>query len=331
MPAFDLAAEMLAQPAFPAAELELVKQEWLAGYEQQLHDPQAIADQTFAALRSPYAKADPRYPATAQDEIAEVKAASLGDVVRFYHDIAGAGHGELVVVGDFDAAKISSRVEQLATTWKSMAAYTRLPYRTFDVAGVHKSIDVKDKENSVLVLGEDVKIADTDADYPALMIANQVLGGDSGARLYMRLRETEGLSYDVHSSVWGGELDDAGGFHGTAIVAPQNLAQAQASFLDEIARLATGADRSTAELERAKDAWLKDRDTSLSDDAYVVTLLGGQLYDQRTHGLRAAGARGGQGADRGGCRARRGEVHRAGSADRRRRGGSREGERAVIV
>ncbi len=271
---------MLAQPAFPAAQLELIKQEWLAGYAQQLHDPQAIADQTFAALRSPYAKSDPRYPATAQDEIDAVKAATVGEIARFYRELAGAGHGELVVVGDFDAAALAPHVEKLTSAWRSKAAYTRLPYRTFEVAGVRKSIDVKDKENSVIVLGHDVKISDADPDYAALVIANQILGGDAGARLNMRLRETEGLSYDVHSSVWGGELDDAGGFRGTAIVAPKNLAKAEASFLDEITRLATGA-IDAAELERAKASWLSDRDTSLSDDSYVVSLLGGQLYDQR--------------------------------------------------
>ena len=111
---------------------------------------------------------------------------------------------------------------------------------------------------------------DTDADYPAWLMLSQVLGGDTGSRLWFRLREHEGLSYGVSTWAFADAFDEAGGFGGYAIVAPQNLAQGQglAARRDRQDRERQG--RRTRSSQRAKDAWIKDQDTSLSDDNYVV-------------------------------------------------------------
>jgi zinc protease len=110
---------------------------------------------------------------------------------------------------------------------------------------------------------------------------SQVLGGDTGARLWFRLREHEGLSYGVSSWAFAGAFDDAGGFGGYAILAPQNLSKAKTSLLEEIGKIASGK-VDDKELQHAKDAWIKDQDTSLSDDNYVVQMLSNQLYRGRT-------------------------------------------------
>jgi zinc protease len=107
------------------------------------------------------------------------------------------------------------------------------------------------------------------------------VGGGTGSRAWMRLREHEGLSYGVQTWAWADSFDDAGGFGGYAIVAPQNLAKAKASLLEEVDKITSG--KVTAdELGHAKDTWIKDHDTSLSDDGYVVRMLGQQSYTGRT-------------------------------------------------
>jgi len=110
---------------------------------------------------------------------------------------------------------------------------------------------------------------------------SQVLGGDTGARLWFRLREHEGLSYGVSTWAWANPFDEAGGFGGYAILAPQNLSKAKTSLLDEIAKIASG-NASEKELQHAKDAWIKDQDTSLSNDNYVLQMLSNELYRNRT-------------------------------------------------
>ncbi len=145
---------------------------------------------------------------------------------------------------------------------------------------MQKSIDVKDKENTVVALGEDLSLRDTDPDYPAWMVMNNVLGGGTGSRLWMRIREHEGLTYGVATWVFGGALDDYGGVGGYMIVAPQNLAKAKASMLDEFAKM-TSTPVSDTELAQAKDAWIKDEDTNLASDRFVMGMLASQLRSNR--------------------------------------------------
>src|SRR6185369_5632943 len=105
-----LAAECLRDPAFPPSEFETLKQETLAGIEQDKSDPQQIASTAYQRHLSPYPKGDVRYVSTPEEDIAEVKAATLEDVKKFYADFYGASVGELAVVGDFDAKEIEKIV-----------------------------------------------------------------------------------------------------------------------------------------------------------------------------------------------------------------------------
>nr|HEX4319003.1 pitrilysin family protein [Kofleriaceae bacterium] len=280
-PSLDLATEILREPTFPAKELEIVKQEALAQLEQQLKDPESIAFTTLQGIQQPWPKSDPRYHPSTQEQIDEIKKVSIGDIEAFYKEFAGAGKGELVVIGDFDPKAITAKVEAITAGWTTKKPYKRLDEKVFGVAGQQKSVDVKDKENTVVVLGEDISLRDTDPDYAAFMVMNNVLGGGTGSRLWMRIREHEGLTYGVQSWVFAGSLDDAGGIGGYMIVAPQNLAKAKGSLLDEFTKITTGT-VTDDELKQAKDTWLKELDTNLSSDSYVAGILENQLFRGRT-------------------------------------------------
>ncbi len=279
--ALDLAAELLTTPSFPDKELEVARQEQLAGLEQQLQDPGAVAFNTLSQLSSKWPKSDPRYAETTAEQIASVKKVTAGEIKQFYKDFAGAGHGELAVVGDFDTAAVTAQVEKLFAAWQTKKPYARLAEKAWGMPGAAKSINIKDKEQTTIAIGEDVMLRDSDADYPGWLMASQVLGGDTGSRAWMRLREKEGLSYGVQTWAFAGALDDSGGFGGYAIVAPQNLAKAKASLLEEIQKIVSGP-VDDKELQRAKDAWIKEQDTSLSNDNYVVGMLARELYHGRT-------------------------------------------------
>jgi len=277
----DLAGEIVTQPSFPAKELEIVRQEAIAQLEEQLQDPGAVAFNELAHTTSKWPKSDPRYAENTAESIADLKKVQLAEVVKQYKEFAGAGHGELAVVGDFDPDATSAAVEKLFAGWQTKRPYKRLDNKPWGVPGSEKSIDLKDKEQTTLAIAFDVPMKDTDADYAPWLVASQVLGGYTGSRLWMRLREHEGLSYGVGTWSYAGSLDDLGGFGGYAIVAPQNLAKAKASMLEEFSRMASGQ-VAADELERAKDSWLKDQDTNLSNDDYQVEMLVGQLYRGRT-------------------------------------------------
>ncbi len=280
-PAIDLAFEMLQSPTLPAKDLEIVRQEQLAALEDQLQDPMATAFLVISQLTSKWAKGDPRYPMLVPEQIAAVKKVSIGDIKKFYKDFVGAGHGELAVVGDFDVAAVTAQIEKLTEKWQTKKPYKRLEDKAFGVPGTTKSVDIKDKEMTTLALSHDFAMKDNDPDYPAMIMLSQVLGGDTGSRTWMRLREKEGLSYGVGTWVNADAFDAVGSFGGYAIVAPQNLAKAKAAMLEELARIQSGR-VADDELKRAKDGWIKEQDTNLSTDSFVVQMLSTQTFRKRT-------------------------------------------------
>ena len=280
--ALDLAGEMLKDSTFPDKQLEIVRNELLASYEQQSTDPGTVAFTTLSQLTTKWPKTDPRYQPTIAEQIDEVKKVKLADIKQFYKDFAGTGHGELAIVGDFDAAATSAQIEKLFGAWQTKKPYARLAQKVWtDTAGQEKSVNIKDKEQTTIAMAEDIAMKDTDADYAAWLMMSQVLGGDTGSRAWMRLREHEGLSYGVATWAFADSFDEAGGVGGYAIVAPQNLAKAKASLRDEFQKIVTSK-IGDEELKRAKDTWLKEQDTNLSNDGWVMQELARELYRGRT-------------------------------------------------
>ncbi len=285
--ALDFAAEILLTPSFPAKELELVRQEELTNLEQARTDPGSLAWTTLGQLGHPWPKSDPRYTESAAERIAAIKAVQVGDLKAFYRDFVGSGHGELVVIGDFDPDALAAQFDKLLGGWTSKKPYARLDDKVFEVAATTKSIDVRDKEMTQLTLSHAVAMKDSDADYPAWLMVGQILGGDAGSRVWMRLREHEGLSYGAGAWTYAAAQDEVGGVSGYAIVAPQNLAKAKASILDEFTKMSTSK-VTDEELAHAKDEWTKQQDTSLSNDGYVANQLANNLFLGRTLAHRAA-------------------------------------------
>lgn len=72
----------------------------------------AVAHRTISQLTLKWPKGDPRYVETFGEQIAATKSVCLADITQFYNDFVGTGHGELVVVGDFDPKPITSQIEQ---------------------------------------------------------------------------------------------------------------------------------------------------------------------------------------------------------------------------
>ena len=279
--ALDLAAEIMTTPSFDAKQFEIVKQEKLAALEQQLTDPQAIAFLTMQQITSPWPKGDPRGVMMPAEQIDALKKATLADAKAFYKDFAGLGKGELAVVGDFDPNAITGQLEKLLGTWTSKKKYERLKDKVFNVGGSNKSIDIKDKEMTLVVAAHDMVMKDDNPDYAAWLMVGQILGGDAGSRLWMRLREKEGLSYGAFGWTQADAFDESGGIFAGAIVAPQNLAKAKAGMIEEINKLVSGK-IDAGELQRARDSWIKSQDTSLSNDNYVTGMLRNQSYRGRT-------------------------------------------------
>jgi zinc protease len=277
-----LVAEILREPAFPANEFDLLKQENLAGIEQQKSEPTQIAFTAFNRTLNPYSKGDVRYTSTPEEDIAEINAATLDQAKQFYKDFYGASNGQLTVVGDFDDKEIAKLATDLFGDWKSPRPFVRVPTLFQDVAPVNRSLPAPDKANAFFVAGFNLSMRDDNPDYPALVLGNYMFGGGFlNSRLAARIRQKEGLSYGVGSSFNASALDEAGRFMANAIYAPQNVDKLEAAFKEEVARMIK--DGFTAEeVEAAKSGWLQSRQVSRAQDNELAGRINNYLFLSRT-------------------------------------------------
>ncbi|HEY1584582.1 MAG TPA: insulinase family protein, partial [Polyangia bacterium] len=101
-----LLGEIVHDPIFPKDEFEKLKKEKVARIEASLQQPQAIAFTMLMAKAQPYPKDDVRYRPTLQERLDRLKAVKLEQLTAWHKNYWGAGDGELVMVGDFDAAEV---------------------------------------------------------------------------------------------------------------------------------------------------------------------------------------------------------------------------------
>jgi zinc protease len=143
-------------------------------------------------------------------------------------------------------------------------------------------VETPDKANAYFVAGQGLQLKDEDADWPALMLGNFMLGGGFlNSRLATRVRQKEGLSYGVGSGMSAGAQDAVGSFTAYAIHAPENVQKLEAAVREEVERVVKegfGAE----ELEKARAGLLEYRRTGRSRDSALAWQLAGYLYVGRT-------------------------------------------------
>ena len=277
-----LMAEVLREPAFPDKEFDLLKQENLAGIEQQKSEPTQIAFTAFNRRINPFPKGDPRYVSTPEEDIADLNAATLEQAKQFYHDFYGASNAQLTVVGDFDEQEITRLTTELFSDWKSLRPFKRVPSIFREIAPANQSFQAPDKANAFFVAGFLFDMRDDNADYAAITLGHYMLGGGFlSSRLAARIRQKEGLSYGVGSGIFVSAIDHYGRFTANAIYAPQNVDKLEAAFKEEIARMLK--DGFTAEeVEAAKSGYLQSRQVSRAQDNELLNRSNTYLFLGRT-------------------------------------------------
>jgi zinc protease len=276
-----LVAEVLKEPALEERELELLREEWLAGLEEERNEPGSQAQRAWDMAVTAYPKHHPYAPLTLEEELAETRSTTLEQVRAFHREFFGASQGELAVVGDFDPAQVEALVGELFGGWKSLAAYERVVRRPCRSEPVPQVLQVADKASAIFMAGQCMTLKDSDADWPALLLGNYLLGGYTNSRLWQRVREREGLSYGVSSGMSAGKLDAVGGFMVTATAAPQNVEKLEAAVREEL-RLVLEKGFSTEELEKARSGLLEQWRTSRTSESALAANLADYLFYGRT-------------------------------------------------
>ncbi len=277
-----LVTEILREPSFPEKEFEEARQQDLAASEQQLSDPQALAGLAMDRHMNPYPKTDIRYTPTLEEDMTETKAIKVADVKAFYKDFYGGSNATVAIVGDFDEDAAKKLITEGVGSWKSPKAYSRLVKKHNDVPAKNDAIKTPDKANALFLAALNLPIGDTDADFAAAYIGNYVLGGGAlSNRLATRIRQKEGLSYGVGSSLSAESQDKSGSFMTYAIYAPENVDKLEKAFKEEVEKILK--DGITAEeLDVAKKGIVQSRMVNRATDRSLVGKLNSYQGINRT-------------------------------------------------
>jgi zinc protease len=195
---FDLFVEALQSPRFAAADLARTKRQLMERQLREKTQPESRAGREL--LRAIYPSRHP-FRESGAGTISTVRSVRTDDLRRFHRQWWTTRKGLLVVTTDRPLAELHRRVErqldfldentgfEFAESWPR----PRTPPNTIGVPLLGRT------EVQVRMGGP--SLPRSAPEYPALHLANEVLGGRSLSRLFQRVRERHGLAYHASSAV----------------------------------------------------------------------------------------------------------------------------------
>jgi zinc protease len=271
-----LVSEVLKGATFPALALEEYKRQMLSAIDEQRKDPDAIVATELGRYGNPYPKGDVRYAATFDEQVDEIKSLTVEQLQAFHRKFYAAQFGQASFVGDLDAAPTKAALADAFGAWLTASSYTRVPSPRVAVKADRFVFKTPDKQNAFMQVQQTFAVSDNDPDYPLLTLANFMLGQGGSSRLWVRIREKDGLSYSVHSGVGWNNYEANSGWGASAIFAPQNRSKVETAFKEEVERLLKdGFDGK--ELQDAKQSLLNFRRLSRAQDSNLSGALASNL------------------------------------------------------
>ncbi|MBL8325839.1 MAG: insulinase family protein [Rubrivivax sp.] len=275
-----LIGQLLRQPAFPAPALEEVRRAYLTSLEEQRREPEAVVANALARLANPYPANDWRHAATFDELEARAKGITVAQLRDFHARLYSAQRGEFAAVGDLDVGAVKVALQAAFGDWRQPAAgarpYQRVPRPLVPLKPERLVLHTPDKQNATLLAHLPLPLADTHPDHVPFMLANTIVGQGGSSRLWTRVREKEGLSYDVRSGVQWNPHEAHSRWTSSAIFAPQNQAKVEAAWREELQR-ATREGFTQAELDEAKTALANFRRLARAQDETLAELAASNL------------------------------------------------------
>jgi zinc protease len=279
--ALRLVVEILREPSYPESDFDQLKTQRVRALENAPTEPAQLVQEALQRYLSPYSSGDALYNPPREQQLAAMRNVTLADVRKFHDEFYGASHGVFAILGPFDEMVVHKTVEELLGSWTTPGPYQRLSGSYKPAPAINRKIETPDKANAQFEAGLRIPMSQDDPDYPAMVLANYMLGGSITARIPDRIRNREGLSYGVSTSFTAPAEGNAALFSMAAISNPANTPRVESSFLDEL-RNALQSGFTAQEVAAAKQAYADAQTVSRSQDAALVTLVASREQFDRT-------------------------------------------------
>jgi zinc protease len=275
--ALELLGELLREPAFPAEALDELRRQALAGVEEARQEPAGVLANALARHGNPYPRGDVRHARSFDEITDDLRSLDVATLRADHARLIGASHGQFAAAGDFDPQAVRAALGRAFGDWTSPAPYARVARPLVAREPARLVLATPDKQNANLQVELALPMNDAHPDRAALTMANYLLGGSGSSRLWTRIREVEGLSYDVRSTIAWNPHEANSTWTATAIYAPQNRERVEAALREEIERARRDGFTAT-ELAQGQRGLLAFRRLSRSEDAALAAAWASNLY-----------------------------------------------------
>lgn len=277
---FNLIHHLITESVFPENELKKRINKQKSNIESSRNDPESIVSKQIALKTDHYPKGHPFATTTFDEDLAAWDKVTRQDVVDMFNAVMGGENGVGTIIGDIDAAQVQKLLASAFGNWKSKTPYKKIEVPFFSNKASTEIIQTPDKENAAAAGVVTFKMDQKNADYPALIMANEMLGhgGYLTARIPMRLREKEGISYGAGSVQEVPYDNQAAAWMVYAYFNPAMQTKVDAALREEIDNALKNGFTQT-ELKSNKDSWLIGRTTNLGSDGYLLDLINNSLYN----------------------------------------------------
>lgn len=275
----DLFLEVLRHPTFPDDEVEKRRRELLIALSHRDDDPASRAVEQFYETHFP----NHPYGMTALGERESLTSFTRAQLSAYYKRLLAPSRLVVSAVGDLDAGWLLDRLESVLGELPPVRPLTR-PLPTPPDNRIQRVVRHLDRQQAHFVLGfRGGRITDSDR---AVLKTVEAILSRQGGRLFLELRDRQGLAYSV--SAFASEGVDPGVFGIYFACAPDMVERAIAGVRSELARL-RDVPVSVDELAEARKYLLGSYEISLQtngsqadelafNEAYGLGVDGGDRY-----------------------------------------------------
>lgn len=191
---FALLGQTLAGAAPSKEQVALWKTRAKRSLEDRKANPDFLTGERLKAEL--YAKHPLGRPAPGEADIDKISARKIATFRRGHMGPEGA---VLTLAGDLDPAAAQAMLEEALAAWQGAARRRKLPALPKLKPARTSFVDRPGSAQADMTMAKTIHINPGHPDYPALLVANQVLGGSSSARLFVNLRVDKGWTYGSYS------------------------------------------------------------------------------------------------------------------------------------
>jgi zinc protease len=231
----EVLLECLTQPSFPKDAFARAKARQLAEIAENETLPNTRAQQAFRRLV--YGKHLLGRPAGGTTKT--VRGLTPADCSDFHRKVFVPNNALLALVGNFDAKAAIAEVKRLTKDWKKAElSRPNLPKVEKPEVFTLKILTMPEAAQLNVYLGQ-VGVRRDNPDYHKLLVMDYILGTGVGFtdRLSSRLRDREGLGYEVSANITSSAGAEPGVFTCYIGTDKENFAKVKKMFLEELNRI----------------------------------------------------------------------------------------------